>query len=175
MGPTCAKRATLGAENFTELQLNFIDDPANSVRPKKLTLDRPAKLPKSLSELHVLAKIAFDELMREFRGNDAIKYGEPALHHYQSLMARNVDCYSFGDPTLHWLEPEHNIHLLVDHDERLAYYWRIFNGTYTLLSIDPSRTAEARKNISIIRAYSEAMAALRENEAEHQLSLLDLT
>lgn len=176
MGPTCAKRSAGGPTSISfETQLSFLDDEPlfnAPIQADERRTPRRAKalLPKVISERADLAKTAFDELQREFSQPMNVYYGEEARLRFEELIDRRVECHSFGDPSLAWLAPEYDIHLLIDHKNRLAYYWRIFNESHTLIMIDPRSSREARNNIAIILGFSEALATHRAAENEFQLS-----
>jgi hypothetical protein len=76
--------------------------------------------------------------------------------------------------------------LLLDRDNAKAYYYRVVNGTCTLLTIDlaidlaidlkeeSERLIGARRNIATIIAFSDSLRALRKAKDAHQLSLMSL-
>jgi hypothetical protein len=174
MGPTCAKR-TSGSKLIFETQLTFLEDepsyaPAVPAESRRLFRKAKVVLPKSLADKAAAAKIAFDELQREFSQPLNIYYGEHARLRFAELVDRKVERHSLSDPTLKWLAPEYDIHLLIDHENRLAYYWRVFNESHTLIKIDPRSSHGARQNIATILDFSESLTAYREAEAAIQLS-----
>jgi hypothetical protein len=189
MGPTCAKRASLITLDDSGPQLNLITNESGAgmsklplgalAAPKKKRnafekgLERASarKIPKRLEEQFILAKIAFDDLYREFHATGAVLYGNEALHCYQELKAKNSDEFSLSDPVLPWLEAEHNIHLLKDRETGQTFYFRILNETFTLLALSPEKSPEAQKNVATIYGYCEALRTYRKIEAVHQLSL----
>jgi hypothetical protein len=178
MGPTCAKRAAGSPTSglVFETQLTFLEDEALSaplaIPPnERRRARRPQpKLPKSLGEKAEAAKLAFDDLQREFSKPLNIYYREEARLRFEELMIRKVERHSFGDPSLPWLAPQFDIHLLIDHENRLAYYWRVYNESSTLIMIDPRASKTARENIAVILNFSETLTAYREAEAAVQLS-----
>lgn len=172
LGPTCAKRS--GDVEDQDSQLAFaLPEP-----PKLVALPR-AKIPKSVAQLpahfkgrYELAKIAFDELFREFCLTNVLLTGERAELAEQELSERQPQVFSLDDPGIDWLEPEHDLALLVDSAEDTVYHRRMFNGVLTLLEITPSRSTAAREHIQTIIKYAEDLAALREAQDAVQLSLL---
>jgi hypothetical protein len=180
MGPTCARRSGhLAVDEVGDLQLTFGNDQVAKLAPLKAktklpTVKSSTKIPRSLAEKFVEAKLAFDELFREFFIDQNVLYGEAALIGHQTLMENGAEDHSFNDPILNWLEPEHELHLVLDPCENKAYCWRILNGTYTLLKLDPRSSVAARRNVSVIRAFSLAVTSYRHAQDVRQLSLVGI-
>ena len=183
MGPTCAKRAAssghLDSDEHLQQFLFFSEasdlgwletEPKKSVTPR----GKGQCLPKFLRDQKVEAKIAFDELMREFSCPLKIFYGNEAFVRYQDLITLNAEDYSLNDPTLSWLEPEHVLHLLFERQSGRTYYWRVLNESYTLLEIDPNRTQAARTNIKTIIYFVRALAEHRRDESGRQMTLPEM-
>jgi hypothetical protein len=189
MGPTCAKKSGhLDQEPELQIEAALWMDDGSQLSPRlqalkeshqQLRRPKPSSLPKlsqrgapkPLYEKFIEAKTAFDELFREFCSERTILYGEQAFEAYSGLKSAGAVEHSFDDPVLKWLEPEHELYLVVDHASNAIYYWRVLNGTYTLLKLDPKQSAEAMKNVAIILGFSAAVKAYRTNESVHQLSL----
>ncbi len=176
LGPTCAKRFTLGTQGNLDPQLGFLSGLGEQPRPAapKPTRVRPSakrKLPAHLNELYILAKYAFDELFREFCKTGVLMTGERASAAELELAKRPIDTHSLADATLEWLEPEHDLTLILDLENQTAYHKRVFNGVVTLLETDPSGSPSAQSHIDTITRFTSAIRRFREKEDGLQLSL----
>lgn len=131
----------------------------------------PRELPRTLHEKFILAKMAFDELQRKFHAQSPFIYGKPAVDIYTELELKSIERRSFIDPELIWLEPEHDVQLLIDFESGRTFYWRVINHTPAILELDANRDAETRQLIGAIRDFSQSVEQLRALEAATQLSL----
>lgn len=179
MGPTCAKRAHLRPGEQDSWQLSFMGQLGEESRPqpaaKRLKFRHSARhtLPAHLYDRYVLAKIAFDELFREFCNNGSLLHGPAAEEMEQELLSGGCEEHSFKDPLLKWLEPEHELSLLIERETNTYFYCRSINGVLSILEIDPEQSLTAKMNISLITAFTQAIARHRESESMVQLSLID--
>jgi len=176
MGPTCAKRACLRPGEQESWQLSFAGELGDETRsqPKPRSKFRHSArhtIPPQLYERYVLAKIAFDELFREFCNNGTLLHGASAEELEQELIAGRCEEHSFKDPLLRWLEPEHELALWIDRESGTFYYRRSINAVPTMLEIDPGQSLAAKLNVSLITTFTNAMARHREMEDVVQLSL----
>jgi hypothetical protein len=129
-----------------------------------------------LSVSYQLAKMAFDDLFREFCKNGTLLYGERALAFDHLLNNGDFEVHGFDDPLLDWLEPEHELQLFLSPDGRTAFHRRCINGTVSLLhfNIDPSNVVQssaAKKCIEIIASFRRSLREYRDKEKTVQLSL----
>lgn len=170
MGPTCAKRAGAALAVLNLGQLGFeieIEDSADRsvpAPPAAAPKISPRQIPKRFDERFVDAKIAFDELYREFIQSAPLVQGADAEALDIHLANRpGVVTHSLRDPTLPWLEPEHDLALVIEASGRV-YHRRALNGVLTLLEIDPSASPEAWHHVEVIASFTRALR-------EHRLEL----
>lgn len=174
MGPTCAKRALYQHTNEEAWQLSFERELGSHAKPaprKHSSLRRPrAELPPHLLERYHLAKMAFDELFREFCKDGTLLYGERALAFDIMLNSPAYDRHDFDDDLLDWLEPEHELQLFLSEHDTTAFHRRTVNGTVSLLLFN-ANSPQARPHLATIVSFTKAMRRHRENEEIGQLSL----
>jgi hypothetical protein len=193
MGPTCAKKAQIeAAHDEASPQMNLMEEPrsAVSVPPRKNRpttelassrftgrssgLGSPARVPSSLAEAYHLAKIAFDDLYREFCAPERLHEHCEAQSLLEKLEREGFERIRLADPVLEWLEPEHDLSLFLGLRSGRAYHVRVLNGVLTVLDLEPRTSAFAHANIQTILRYHKLLTTFREREARVQLTLGDL-
>lgn len=175
MGPTCAKRANLSGPAEKSPQLSFLGDDLGTMamppRPKFRSRLPKRTLPADLREGYQLAKMAFDELFREFCTNGSLLQGNLAIELEREVLFEGCEVHSLADPVLGWLEPEFQVQLLIIYEDGVAYHRREINGVVTMLMCDFATSDPARRNIRLITEFT---AAVRKHHEGPQLSLLEL-
>jgi hypothetical protein len=186
MGPTCAQRGVYsrldGDDSLTSQQISFDGELGSQTKqplpqkPRSRSLSSQRELPSHLRSQYQLAKMAFDDLFREFCKNGTLLYGERALAFDHLLNNGDFEVHGFDDPLLDWLEPEHELQLFLSPDGRTAFHRRCINGTVSLLhfNIDPSNVVQssaAKKCIEIIASFRRSLREYRDKEKTVQLSL----
>ena len=181
MGPTCAKRAGAALAILDLGQLDFELEPTPtldlSLRPPPLPFPKisPRQIPRRFDERYAEAKISFDELYREFCQLTPPVVGDAADRLDLELRAgEGVVSYALRDPTLTWLEPEHDLTLLIEPTRGAVYHRRAFNGVLTYLEIDCSRSPTARHHVEVITSFARAMTEHHLMVASIQPSLVEL-
>jgi hypothetical protein len=129
------------------------------------------EVPAHLREQYQMAKMAFDDLFREFCKNGTLLYGERALAFDGVLNSGDFEVHGFDDPLLDWLEPEHELWLFLSRDGRTGFHRRCINGTVSLLHFNIGESASAKMCTEIIASFSRSLRAHREKEQAIQLSL----
>lgn len=175
MGPTCAKRAGMSGAVQSSGQLSFLGDELGTMlmppKPKFRSRLPKRTLPAELSEGYKLAKMAFDELFREFCTNGSLLQGNLALELEREILFEGCELHSLADPVLGWLEPEFQLQLLIIYEDGVAYHRREINGVVTMLLCDFATSDRARGNVRLITEFT---AAVRKHHEGPQLSLLEL-
>ena len=176
MGPACAQRGVESGLDDSEAQLSFEGElgsqkKAEVFRPPAFRAFSQRPLPAHLSEQYQTAKMAFDELFRELCKNGTLLYGEKALAFDHMLSAGDYDIYSFDDPLLIWLEPEHELQLFLSKDGHTAFHRRSMNGTVSLLHFEADRSPIAKQLIQEIKRFCQSLRRYRAQENMTQLSL----
>jgi len=110
-------------------------------------------------------------LYREFCGNGSLLYGEAATRRERELIPEDFEVHSLQDPELDWLEPERDVRLLIDREERMAYHRRCINGVRTWLEI-PLDGPGAHAHAETIVRFTRGLNQRREETQSTQLSLM---
>lgn len=176
MGPTCAQRGVYDHREDDASQMSLTGELGAQSKPEqKKSIKRPPpakkELPAHLRGQYQMAKMAFDDLFREFCKNGTLLYGERALAFDGVLNNGDFEVHGFDDPLLDWLEPEHELWLFLSRDGRTGFHRRCINGTVSLLHFNIGESASAKTCTEIIASFSRSLRAHRDKEQAIQLSL----
>ncbi len=176
MGPTCAQRGVNSRMEEEASQMSFDGELGSQSKPQQnkptnRNLPSQRDLPAHLRAQYQMAKMAFDDLFREFCKNGTLLYGTRALAFDSMLNSGDFEVHGFDDPLLDWLEPEHELQLFLSQDGRTAFHRRCINGTVSLLHFNIGESSSAKKCVEIIASFCRSLRMHREKEQMMQLSL----
>lgn len=179
MGPTCAQRGVDSRIEDDSVQMSFDGEfgaqtKPQQTKPLKRSLPIQRDLPAYLRAEYEMAKLAFDDLFREFCKNGTLLYGERVLAFDGMLKSDEFEVHGLDDPHLDWLEPQHELRLFLSRHGRTAYHRRCINGTLSLLHFNIGESAAAKKCVEIIVSFCRSLRKHRDRERSIQLPLFEV-